>query len=397
MSHYAGWSLLRRAGFATKFGIVPVGVTGAIADIGAPFSLWVIPIGFAVIALLAWLVLFYFPGARKRLQSFLSQSESVSGAYSEPFIPSAASAALLLACFAGVGVGWLSFSQREDGGFLGANLEIAREIQRITGIIEAQGKTIADIQVDTGRVADVLETGEAIEPRVTLSNLGIQWSAESFGEAVMLGDTRVVDLFLRGGMPAKNAFPGTGDFIKFLNDPDSATLERLSEESFELAPAICGPKAWDWGFPSRAALRLPESRKFYARVCNNQTTKDQLVKRLADYRRYLQEDIHKNASVESDREDCLRLLNSREGVQAALALGNPPKYDNNLTIDHPIERMAARLMPLVMRPGSTHQDIESRIPEFARLSCNEAFTVRAIDEERALLIEDYEAVLGLME
>lgn len=397
MSGYAGWNTLRRVGFATKFGIVPVGITGAIADIGAPFELWIIPVCVAAAALVAWLLLFYVPGLRKRLARLLAQSEGMSGAYSEPFLLCAASVALLLACLTGLGVGWLSFNQRDDGGFLGSNLAMVNELQKVTGIIEAQGRALRDIEENTDRTAVVLETGEALEPRVTLGNLGIQWSRDSFREAVKLGDARIIDLFLRGGMPAKNAFPYTSDFTSFLKDPSEEALARLSRETFELAPTICGPKSWESGYQKRDTLKLPQSREFYARVCSNETTKSGLAEDLATYRRYAKEDADRNASLDADKKECLRLLNSREGVQAALSLGIPPKYDDNLTIDHPIELMAAKLIPIMMRPGSTDQDIESNIPKFARASCDEAFTTRQPNDYQASLIEDYEAVIKLMD
>lgn len=393
----AGWSTLRRFGFAAKFGIVPVGITGAIADIGAPFELWIIPVCAAAAAFLVWLLLFYLPTLRRRVEKLFAHSEGMSGACSEPFVLSAASVALMLACLTGVAVSWLSFSQREGGGFLGSNLAMAKELQKVTGIIEVQGETLRGIEGNTDRAADVLETGEAIEPRVTLGNLGIQWSMDSFREAVKLGDVRAIDLFLRGGMPAKNAFSYTSDFITFLKDPNPEALARLSEESFELAPTICGPKSWEAGYQKEGTLRLAQSREFYSRVCRNETTKMRLAQDLAMYREFEEETAKRNASLSADKKECLRLLNSREGVQAALALGIPPKYDDNFTIDHPIELMAAKLIPIMMLPGSPDQDIDSKIPEFARASCDTAFTARPPNDYHASLIEDYEAVLKLMD
>ena len=396
MSEYTGWSPLRRVGFATKFGVIPVGITGAIADIGAPFDLWILPICAAVVALFAWLLLFYLPRLRSKLGKLLAQSDGTSGACTEPFIPSAASAALLLACLTGLGVGWLSFSQRGDGGFLGSNLDIVNEIQKVSGLLEGQGKTLGVIEDNTGKATTILDTGEAAEPRVTLGNLGIQWSRDSFREAVKLGDVRVMDLFLRGGMPAKNAFAFTSDFTGFLKDPHPGAMARLRQESFELPPTICGPQSWESGHQKQDTLARADSREFYASVCNNTQTFSRLAEDLATYRTFEAETARRNASLDADKKACLRLLNSREGVDAALALGFPPKYDDNLTIDHPIELMAARLLPVMMRPGSTDDDIQAIVPESARESCDAAFTARESNEYHASLIRDYEAVLELM-
>ena len=170
----------------------------------------------------------------------------------------------------------------------------------------------------------------------------------------------------------------------------------MAKQSFVLSPAICGPASWSSGSSSRGALRLRESRKFYARVCNNEATRAGLAEAVANYTRYQTDNKKWNASVEANKKACQRLLNSPEGVQAALSLGIPPDHDGNRTIDHPLERMAAKLLPIVMLPGGSAQDAEERIPEFARDSCDASFTPRQGNAEHALLIEDYQAVLELM-
>lgn len=54
-------------------------------------------------------------------------------------------------------------------------------------------------------------------PRKELANLGISWTSEAFGEALQRGDTRVLKLFLAGGMDLYGEYDGGYAIAKFIS------------------------------------------------------------------------------------------------------------------------------------------------------------------------------------
>lgn len=89
-------------------------------------------------------------------------------------------------CAAAFSVGAIASARHADqGGVIAASAPWAAELQ----------KTLLDIK-----------NGKSDDPRVELKNIGVEWKSGSLLQASKDGDLRVVELFLKGGMPVSSGF-----------------------------------------------------------------------------------------------------------------------------------------------------------------------------------------------
>ncbi|ONU48817.1 hypothetical protein [Burkholderia cenocepacia] len=89
-------------------------------------------------------------------------------------------------CAAAFSVGAVASARHADqGGAIAASAPWAAQLQQ----------TLLDIK-----------NGKSDDPRVELKNIGVEWKPGSLLQASKDGDTRVIELFLKGGMPVSSGF-----------------------------------------------------------------------------------------------------------------------------------------------------------------------------------------------
>lgn len=107
-------------------------------------------------------------------------------------------------CAVAFSVGAVASSKHaNEGGFIAAKSEDARAIQSILWNLEKQ---TADINTKL----EGIQAGKSSDPRVELKNIGVEWSETELFRASKRGDLRVVELFLKGGMPIQSLYSERG-------------------------------------------------------------------------------------------------------------------------------------------------------------------------------------------
>lgn len=111
------------------------------------------------------------------------------------------------ACAVAFSVGAVASSKHaSEGGFIAAKSEDARAIQ--SNLLNLEKQT-ADISIKL----DDIRAGKSSDPRVELKNIGVSWKQEELEQASKRGDLRVMELFLKGGMPIYSTYSDKGASI----------------------------------------------------------------------------------------------------------------------------------------------------------------------------------------
>lgn len=91
-----------------------------------------------------------------------------------------------------------------EKGVLASNFPVISELQdQLAGIAESNkeiAKNTRETADQTKIIAEVTKKETSEDPRKELANLGVSWTEKSFWEAVDLGDRKVINLFLAGGI-----------------------------------------------------------------------------------------------------------------------------------------------------------------------------------------------------
>jgi hypothetical protein len=112
-------------------------------------------------------------------------------------------------------------STPEQAGVLKTLVATADRLERVAQQTRDSAQRAATAAESTGRKADTLiertarienKLNQALTPREELAKQGISWDGPSFSQALVTGDARVVELFLKGGLNARTASapPGEG-------------------------------------------------------------------------------------------------------------------------------------------------------------------------------------------
>jgi len=102
---------------------------------------------------------------------------------------------------------------------------IGHDTKEIRSAVEEERTQIGSVAEDVKKTKK--ETSS--DPRKELANMGIQWSTQSFVDALMTGDARAVRLFLAGGMAADTNQNGTSAILYIFqpNLPDALPMLEL--------------------------------------------------------------------------------------------------------------------------------------------------------------------------
>lgn len=127
---------------------------------------------------------------------------------------------------------WQQLYDAGDKGVLATQVEPIADLQRQLGITRAD---IEDIKEGIGRIEAAASGGKretSEDPRKELANIGVQWGTQAFVDALMTGDTRVIELFFAGGMKADALHNGSSAILyaiqRYTADPVSAVRSAIA-------------------------------------------------------------------------------------------------------------------------------------------------------------------------
>jgi hypothetical protein len=102
---------------------------------------------------------------------------------------------------------------------------IGHDTKEIRSAVEEENTQIGNVAEDVKKTKK--ETSS--DPRKELANMGIQWSTQSFVDALMASDARTVRLFLAGGMAANTVHNGASAILYIFqpNLPDPVPMLKL--------------------------------------------------------------------------------------------------------------------------------------------------------------------------
>lgn len=366
-------SVFGAAVHATRFGVLPATFFAVLGDFLSPRGLWLVPLAMGLVALLALFLILLFKPVKIKAMALFGAGER-QRFWRKPY---AAYWALLAFAACGVGLGLLSGDKAEQGGVIASNLQVVSTLQRMTGIAERSLEEQTRTRKGVDDLVEIGQTGAAANPRVTLDNRGVDWTAGNLADALQNSDMETVELFLQGGMSIGRAIPNASELgYHFRNySPDVAKV--LTAHADQIPARACLPDGFGFSGSLRDWLVDEERLALYAKICDKPEVRKKIKENADALRASAQETRQSNATVSQDRRQCIVRLKRDFSIQDAIGLGFPPSINGNSTIDAPEERVAVGVQSLLNRPGLDDATMEREYGDLIERSCEESFAERA--------------------
>jgi hypothetical protein len=184
---------------------------------------------------------------------------------------------------------------RSSQGYLASEIPEFQKLQRSLGFIEEKPVSIDKSVSSIDYKMDNVKKEVSANPRKELSNLGVQWSRESFLEALYGNDLTVVKFFLEGDYNVKPGF-----FKHYIDNYFTYKVASLFLNKEGLIERLC-PKN-----PDFYADITVDSKKhnFIAKACSIPPVQDSLAQQISAENTKLAT----NSKVEGKRQKCITEL-----------------------------------------------------------------------------------------
>lgn len=286
-----------------RAGALPATLVAGLGDFFAPAGAWVAPLLLGLVAALLLVLFCVYAGLREATLRWLLKPQRAH-LWRKPFYRSRVFLSLLVFALVGIVFGSVSQARQQDGGILASRLAPVAALQKMAGIAEETLVEQRRTREGVEQLVGVSRTGLAANPRVTLQNRGVAWTAENLDEALINRDMETVQLFLAGGMGIDQSVDGASDLARFFRNYSPEVAAVLLEHRDRVTEHACLPD--NIGFSGTLDDWLVDDarRKLYAGLCDKPGVRGRLQE-YAEMEAARRTEVERgNASLQSDRRAC---------------------------------------------------------------------------------------------